>query len=140
VVASFTLGSLESEFVRADVLRRSYPDCDPEWLDVRIDVSIGPFSGSNPASWRAGFLPPFRRALVTLYETLNGDAVLQPDWERSLMLTLTGDGRGHVSIYGEACPDRGTLAAVLRFALPDIDQTYLPRLIAEFGTIEREFP
>jgi len=127
-VASFVVGNPESEFVRADVQRRAYPDTEPEWLAVAIDIVVGPFSGKYGALWRAGFLPPFRREVELLYQTLEGTAELRPDWENSLILTLSGDGIGHITIVGEACSDRGPHGAVLRFALPDIDQTYLPAL------------
>ena len=139
-VATFVIGSPDTDYVRADVWRRAYPDTEPEWLDVEIDISSGPFSARYRATWRAGFLPPFRRQVEALYETLEGTAVLEPDWERSLSLTLSGDGLGHVRITGEASVDRGPLGATLTFALPDVDQTYLPALIEELKAIEAEFP
>ncbi len=138
------LGSLDSQYVRVDVRSWMYPNrddsSDGNWLTVHVDLVTGPFTGSYVASWRAEFIPPFRAQLEELYRTLEGTATLVPDWERSLTITLTGDGRGHVAISGKACPDIGARGPELSFWLPAIDQTYLPDLIASVNEIENEFP
>lgn len=144
LVGALVLGSLDSQYVRADVRCRMYPNredsADGNWLTVQIDLVAGPFAGSYSASWRAEFIPPFRAQVEELYRTLEGTATFVPDWERSLTITLTGDGRGHVAIEGTACPDVGARGPELRFWMPSIDQTFLPALIDEVHGIEKEFP
>jgi len=139
-VGTFLVGSLDTDHVQAEVQRRAYPDTEPEWLEVEIDISAGPFAARYRALWRAGFLPRFRRQVEALYQTLEGIAVLEPDWERSLTLTLSGDGLGHVRVSGEASADCGPRGATLTFTLPEIDQTYLPPLIEQLKGIEAQFP
>ena len=98
-----------------------------------------PFTGSYDALWRAESLAPFRKALEDLYASLEGDAVFEPDWERSIELRFHGDGLGHVAVTGEACGNAAT-GPWLRFELPPIDQTYLPDLISALSALESEFP
>ena len=84
-------------------------------------------------------LAPFRQALQRLYDSLEGDALLGPDWQGSLELRFHGDGLGHISVKGEACAD-AAYGPWLKFELPAIDQTYLPAIIASLLELEAEFP
>jgi hypothetical protein len=69
-----------------------------------------------------GELRSFGQEIRTLHRDLTGTAELQPR-EPNLILTLTGDGKGHVEVEGEAINhfERGTR---LHFRF-DIDQTFL---------------
>lgn len=143
VTTDLLIGSEQSEFVRGTFLGRAFPDrddpADGNWLTVRIEVSVEPFAATYDALWRAESLSPFRKGLEDLYSSLEGDAVFEPDWERSIELRFHGDGLGHVSVTGEACADAAT-GPWLRFELPPIDQTYLPVLISTLSELESEFP
>jgi hypothetical protein len=135
-------GSPNSDFARTTFLGRSYPDrndAEGNWISVEIEVVTPPFSGVFRSNWLAGSLSRFRNALEALYATLEGEAVFGPDYERSLVIHLRGDGRGHISVSGEACADRG-IGPWLRFELPSIDQTFLPQMISELGELESEYP
>jgi hypothetical protein len=137
------IGSEQSEFVRGAFLGRAFPDrddsADGNWITVRIEVSTVPFTGSYEALWRAETLAPFRKALEDLYVSLKGDAVFEPDWERSLELHFRGDRLGHFAVTGKACANPAT-GPWLRFELPTMDQTYLLDLISTLSALESEFP
>jgi hypothetical protein len=136
-------GSEHSQFVRADIRGYAFPDrddgADGNWLTVWLEIDVEPLSGSYSALCRAEFIASFRRELEMLFESLEGDATFQPDWEGSLALKLHGDGIGHISVKGEACP-HASIGPWLRFQLPDIDQTYLPEMISALTEVESEFP
>jgi hypothetical protein len=72
-----------------------------------------------------GELGRFAQEIRALHRDLAGTAELQP-LEPNLILTLTGDGKGHIAVEGEATNhfERGT---TLHFRF-DIDQTFLPRI------------
>jgi hypothetical protein len=123
-------GSEHSQLVRDDIRGYTFPDRDDDadgnWLTVWLEIDVEPLRGTYSALWRAEFITSFRRELEKLYESLEGDATFHPDWEGSLALKLHGDGIGHISVKGEACPD-ASIGPWLRFHLPDIDQTHLPQ-------------
>jgi len=137
------VGSEHSQFVRADIREYAFPDRDDDadgnWLTVGLEIHVEPLGGSYDALWRTEFVAPFRRQLESLYRSLEGDATFRPDWEGSLALDLHGDGIGHISVKGEACPD-AAIGPWLRFQLPDIDQTYLPDMISALTEVESAFP
>ena len=69
-----------------------------------------------------GELGRFAQEIRTLHRNLDGVAELQPI-EPNLILTLAGDGKGHIAVDGEATNhfESGT---TLHFGF-NIDQTYL---------------
>ena len=141
-MAYILFGGELSEHVRVEFRGWAFPNpqsaCD-DWITVWVDIVTGPFSGSYEARCLAQKLSPFRAELELLYERLDGDATLRPDWEGSLALLLHGDGLGHVSIKAEACPNPAT-GPWLRFVLPSIDQTFLRPLIDALRELEVQFP
>lgn len=72
-----------------------------------------------------GELGRFAQEIRTLHRDLAGTAALQP-LEPNLILTLIGDGKGHIAVEGEATNHFGR-GTTLRFRF-DIDQTFLPRI------------
>jgi hypothetical protein len=76
-------------------------------------------------SFVEGELGRFAQEIRTLHRDLAGRAELQPR-EPYLILALTGDGKGHVAVEGEAINhfERDTM---LRFRF-NIDQTFLMRI------------
>ena len=138
-----TVGSEGSEYVTATFGDRPYADSneafDRNMVAVRIDVAVRPFSGSYDAVWRTETVPRFGAQLQRLYATLEGVAEFAPDYEQSLVLRFAGDGLGHISVSGEACPDPAG-GPWLRFDLPSIDQTYLPAIIDALAELLRRIP
>jgi hypothetical protein len=121
-------GSVDSEYVRASFGNRPYADSevtfDRNQVSVYIDLAVRPFQASFEATWMIESFSTFRSDLERRYRNLEGEARFQPDYSRSLDVTLTGDGIGHFSIKGEACASPAT-GPWLKFELPTIDQTYL---------------
>jgi hypothetical protein len=72
-----------------------------------------------------GELGHFAQEIRELHRSLTGRAELQPI-EPNLILTLTGDGKGHVAVEGEAT-NHFERATALQFRF-DIDQTFLMRI------------
>jgi hypothetical protein len=137
------VGSEDSEHVSASFGDRPYADSsvsfDRNLVAVRIDVAIRPFTGSYDALWLVECFPRFGTQLQHLYSDLDGTAEFAPDYDRSLTLRFAGDGIGHISIEGEACPNPAT-GPWLRFGLPGIDQTYLPAMIDTFAELATTYP
>jgi hypothetical protein len=108
-----------------------YPD--GHGFKQQVDLVAGPFQGTISASSyeRLRALRPFHQQLVSLHQSLSGEARL-PDSYDTIKVSLKGDGRGHVTVRVDAiagpCMD-----VRLSFGF-GIDQTHLPPIIA---TIER---
>jgi hypothetical protein len=110
---------------------------DGNWLLTPVEVQVGDFRGQISSALRTSELAAFRSQLVTLYETLKGEAKLDSieDW---LTMTLEGDGAGHVSVSG-AIRDQPGVGNTLQFTF-SLDQTYLPSILDQLEEIDREFP
>lgn len=138
-----TFGSEGSDYVRAVLGDRPYLDSehafDRNQVNVQIDLAVRPFRASFETTWMIESFSSFRSDLERAYESLEGTARFLPDYSRSLEVTLTGDGIGHFSIKGEACPN-ATAGPWLKFELPTIDQTYLPDMINALAGLETEYP
>jgi len=94
----------------------------------QVNLSAGPFNGIIDASSYESVpaLQAFHDQLVTLYNTLVGEARLPESYE-NLQLKLRGDGRGHIAIEVVARGER--IGELLTFDF-EIDQTQLPAIIA----------
>jgi hypothetical protein len=111
---------------------------DGNWLKARLTVSVGAWAGSFEANLRAEEFEAFREQCENLHKTLRGTAAFKP-LEPWLRLTLTGDGKGHIELTGDAIDRVGT-GNQLRFAFRDLDQTFLPALIDQLREVERNYP
>lgn len=137
----FRIGGGNAEYMAVTVSGRSHPDAtdfwDGNWLNARADLRAGGFTGRVDGYLRAEELEQFRGSMAALYESLSGRAVFETmeDW---LALTLTGDGKGHIATAGRLVDVPGT-GNELRFSL-DLDQTYLPRIIGNLGSIVDAYP
>src|SRR6266704_2682710 len=102
---AFSLG--ESKHGRVEVLVSGYERQpsgdyhDDNWLTVEVSLAVGGFSGRFQASFLTAELIEFRDQLAALYKSLNGEAKLVTI-ETQLLLSLTGNGRGGISLKGEA--------------------------------------
>lgn len=129
------IGSAASEHVGIIVHSADDPD-GYGWLDCEVEVVAGGFSGRFRASLRTADFASFRKQLQRLYRKLEGVASFTT-LEEQLALSLTGDGKGHITVEGTAIDFAGTGNRLLfEFA---IDQTYLPRVIAELQRVEHDF-
>lgn len=95
------------------------------WFGAEVEVRCDGWHGKFGASFMQGELSRFARELRTLYEQLNGEAILVP-LEPNLELSFACDGKGHVEVKGTARNNFHT-GTELSFRL-DLDQTYLPAI------------
>jgi hypothetical protein len=111
---------------------------DGNWLMSSVDLVVGPFQGTVPASLRAEELAAFREQLGVLHQSLTGAAVLD-SMEAWLHLTVAVTSSGAVQVTGRA-RDRLGRANELLFHLDDLDQSDLPRIIEELDEVGTFFP
>ena len=139
--AAFSLGESKHERVEVTVSgyeRQPSGDYhDDNWLTVEVSLAVGGFSGRFQASFLTAELMEFRDQLAALYKGLNGEAKLVT-METQLQLTLTGNGRGGISLKGEAW-DRPGIGNRLVFGL-DLDQTHLATTLGELDAVIKRFP
>jgi hypothetical protein len=102
-----------------------------------ISIKAGAWSASYPADLRSPDFPFFREQLEHLQHDPAGVAVFDT-LEGQLKLHLNGDHRGHIAIRGTARDKVGT-GNELGFQF-EIDQSFLPELIAELKLVEQQFP
>jgi hypothetical protein len=109
---------------------------DPEgWVTGVVAIKIGVWSGRYGAQFHGTDFSRFAKDLAGLSSRLAGTAVLSST-DGYLDLTLTGDGLGHITVAGSAWdrPKYGTHLEVSH----EIDQTYLPALIASAESIQEQ--
>nr|WP_202867738.1 hypothetical protein [Kribbella pittospori] len=103
-----------------------------------IDLVIGPFDGTVPASLRAEELTTFRDQLGVLHQSLTGAAVLD-SMEEWLHLVVSVTSSGAVEVTGKA-RDRLGRANELLFQIDDLDQSDLPKIIEALDEVGALFP
>jgi hypothetical protein len=115
---SILIGSAGGDHVSIDFHKRDYEG----WSGAQIHVHCDAWSGGAGGFFHRGELSQFAREIRELHRTLRGTAELRP-LEPNITLVFIGDGKGHVTVEGEAVSSfaSGT-RLVFRF---DIDQTYL---------------
>ncbi len=121
---------------------RQFPDAQDFWDGNWLNVTA--HCGSNGASVSVSgaiFMVPdleqWATQCRTLYENFQGEARLDP-CEPNLLVTLRcSDRRGHILMRVEITPDQVTQEHRMDF---EIDQSYLPSLIAQCRAIIEEFP
>lgn len=140
-MTSFSLGNSETEKVTVSVLNY---ECaltgdfyDDNWLSVRVDVSTGAFSGEFDAAFLTEDFVGFREQMVALYDSLMGEAIFAT-LEGQLSLRVTGDGRGGITVTGEALDQPG-IGNRLAFAFA-LDQTSLVGTLRGLNEIISLFP
>jgi len=138
---SFSLG--ESKHERIEITISGYERQptgdyhDDNWLTVEVSLAVGGFRGRYSASFLTEELVSFRDQIAALYKSLSGEAKLIT-MENQLFLALTGNGRGGVSLKGEAWDQPG-VGNRLEFRL-ELDQTYLASTLAELDAVIERFP
>ncbi len=108
------------------VLLSNWRSAPEDWTYADAEIRCGPWQGGGiKVSFYADELARFAEAITTLYRDLRGKAELKP-FDCHFALTLTGNGRGEITVDGHAGSDFVT-DTELRFQFL-IDQTFLPRI------------
>lgn len=115
-------GNKESEHVSLKKVTRTGRE---NWFNVEIDIRCDGWHGTIRANFMQGELTRFGEEIRHLHRRLSGEAKLEP-LEPHLVLSLAGDGKGHILVCGEA-RNHFESGTVLSFQF-EIDQTYLPSL------------
>jgi len=105
---------------------------------LSVSLTSDCFSASTSLDLDAKELPAFLDALRRLYDSLQGEAVLQEPYGQRQYLSFRADGLGHVAVSGRlhSCGAGGHFQE-LRFE-NDIDQTYLPPLLAALTSLTKQ--
>jgi hypothetical protein len=111
---------------------------DGNWLVTPIDVVAGGFRGESGAALRAEELVAFREALERVYQSLDGEAVLE-SIESWLTLRVAVDRSGRLTVTG-CMLDRLGSANKLDFKIEGLDQSDLSLVIEGLQEIETFFP
>jgi hypothetical protein len=140
-VVAFSIGGSERNKVTVEVVNyeraASGESHDDNWVNVAVRVSAGAFSGTFAASFITDEFVAFRSQLRELYKTLKGEATFTT-MEGQLALNVVGDGRGGITLKGEALDQPG-IGNCLTFELA-LDQTYLASTLDGLDQIIATFP
>jgi hypothetical protein len=135
------IGDSDAQHVLIRPLFRSQPglfdDRDGNWIDCELQVVAGCFRGGFRADLRSEEFHTFLEELEGVSRTLDGTASFTT-MEGQIALALTGDGKGHVRVTGEAI-DAAAVSNRLRFVF-DIDQTHLTTICESLGHLLAAFP
>jgi hypothetical protein len=91
------IGNKGADHVALRVARRS----SDGWSAAEIEVHCDGWFGIVKGGFLEGELASFAREVKLLHRELCGTARLQPA-EPNIALTLTGDGKGHITVDGIA--------------------------------------
>jgi hypothetical protein len=104
---------------------RNWRRAPEDWTYAVAEVCCRPWQGRIKVASYSDELARFADAIRTLYRNLNGKAELHP-FDSPFALTLTGDGRGGISVDGHAQADFVN-DTKLSFHF-EVDQTFLHRI------------
>jgi hypothetical protein len=130
---AFHIGGQESEYVRVAILG----DNGDGWFSAEVEVAVGAFRGTYAANFNSWAFSNFRGDLKRLYRSVSGSASFT-SYEQQLEITMTCNAQGHIEARGEAVDLAGT-GNRLVFRL-EIDQTYLPKILADLQSALERFP
>lgn len=137
----FSFGQSQHDRIEVDVLRYERAPVgdwhDDNWLTVQIRVAAGGFRGKVEASIITAELADFLAQVRSLNEMLEGSAVFTTI-EEQLELTLTGDGRGHITLSGKVADQPG-IGNRLFFEC-HFDQSQLHASVRDLAQIVENFP
>jgi hypothetical protein len=135
------IGDSDAEHVLIRPLFRSQPglfdDRDGNWIDCELQIVAGCFRGGFRADLRSEEFHTFLEEVEGLSRTRDGTASFTT-MEGQIALSLTGDGKGHVRVTGEAI-DAVAVGNRLQFVF-DIDQAQLPPISESLGHLLAAFP
>jgi hypothetical protein len=135
------VGDPNSQHVLLRPLSRSLPGLfepsDGNWIDCEVHIVAGSFRGGFRADLRSEEFEMLLEQLEALDDTLEGTASFSPI-EGQIAFSLSGDGKGHIRVSGEAIDEAGT-GNRLQFGF-DIDQTYVPAIRQSLIHLLAAFP
>lgn len=138
----FILGKETSEFLQILVDNFAYPDStdfwDGNWINTRIKIKVGGFTGDYKAQLRNVDFLDFKNGLARLYDKLDGYANFNC-LEDYLQIKIKGDGLGHFSADCLANDNPGIYGHELKFSI-DFDQTEIQSLTKMIDDILIRFP
>ncbi|WP_121357758.1 WapI family immunity protein [Flavisolibacter nicotianae] len=112
-------------------------DWDKNWINTRVTVKGGAFTGQFMADFTTMDFELLKRDIKKLDEDFSGIGKFEP-LEGQLILHIKGDGLGHFEVNCTAVDQPG-IGGKLSFFLT-FDQTELKRLISELDKITKLFP
>jgi hypothetical protein len=92
------IGNVGADNVSLHIMRR-WPDGSGS--GAKIKVQCDGWTGTINGVFHKGELYRFAQEVRALYQDLSGTARLEP-LEPNVALTLTGDGKGHITVQGVA--------------------------------------
>ncbi|MFN7571089.1 MAG: hypothetical protein ACK5TK_06500 [Betaproteobacteria bacterium] len=110
---------------------------DDNWLRVSVRVSAGAFAGLFDATFLTSEFVGFRESLGALHDSLIGSARFST-LEEQLVLDLTGDRLGHITLRGVATDAPG-IGNRLQFQLA-LDQSHLSVALRDLDAMICTFP
>jgi hypothetical protein len=110
---------------------------DGNWLNVRVLLAAGRFSGKLNGQLRADELASFYNELTNLYLTLSGQARFSTV-EGWLSFEITGDGKGHLTFKGEIMDEPG-IGNDLKFKF-ELNQSFIPEVLSSIEKVIKAFP
>jgi hypothetical protein len=140
-MADIRIGGAERECVIVDVAARERPQStdywDGNWLHASVRVHVGGFDGRASGALRAEEFITFRDEVAALQQSLRGHATFSTmeDW---ITIKMMGNGRGHIEVTGQLHDEPGSVNRLM-FRL-ELDQTHLPRVLAELDEVLIRFP
>jgi hypothetical protein len=135
------IGDENGQHLVVRAMSRNHPDLfdywDGNWVACEVEIAAGGFRGAFRADLRSEEFRVFLEEVEALSRALDGAASFST-MEGQIAFSLTGDGKGHVRVQGEAVDMVGGDNR-LQFSL-DIDQTYLPAVCRSLEVILAAFP
>ena len=135
------IGDDNGQHLVVRALSRNHPDLfdyrDRNWVACEVEIAAGGFRAAFRADLRSEEFRVFLDEVEALSRTLEGAAGFST-MEGQITLSLTGDGKGHVRVQGDAA-DTPVGDNRLQFTF-DIDQTYLPAICRSLEIILAAFP
>jgi hypothetical protein len=137
----FSIGGIEHEKIEVELVGYEREPTgeyhDDNWVRGNVSISVSGFRGNYGAAFLTVDFSQFLDELQNLYMSLKGTAEFNT-LERQLYIKASGDGKGHISIEGEAM-DRTGIGNRLNFNI-EIDQTNLSSTINQLKELVKHYP
>ena len=142
----FRIGGQTRNFLLVEVIARSYPGCfdswDGNWLNTKISVQAGAFSGHYYASLLSYDFASLLRQLKIVYNSLGTQLptyiVEFTTMEEQLSFIMRGNALGNF-VAECVCVDFAGTGNRLEFEI-EFDQSYIPSMLNELEAITEAFP
>ena len=128
----FTITQSDGDHLTIDIYSNPKPLKCFDWIDVKITVKAGGFSGKFDASLLFQDFIDIHSELNRLYNNLAGSMKFEA-LEEQLYIEIFGDGKGH---FEAVCKvrDKAGIGNNLEFIL-NFDQTFIPAILRDLEQI-----